>query len=286
MNDLIPLSTHSLDDTPTQTVNARDLHAFLEVGKDFSNWIKDRIQQFGFVENQDFILLANFGEQKTDGRGGHNRKEYYLTLDMAKELSMVERTAKGKEARLYFIECEKRLHGKKKTRRIPPKTPVNRNLPEGITLAMIRRDVQELVRIGRCTMDKNQAFLAAIEHESRLIGFNIRPLLPSSFLSLPSVEQSEVFLRPTDIAERLGIFGGTGKPDARFANMLLERAGIQVRSVHGDGDWQPTELGKKFSHWREVPKAGIIGGRSIRQLFWKESVLDVLRELGKSDKAN
>ena len=46
-----------------QAVSARDLHAFLESKRDFSNWIKDRIEKYGFIENQDFILLNNFGEQ-------------------------------------------------------------------------------------------------------------------------------------------------------------------------------------------------------------------------------
>jgi len=104
-NQLIPINT---DENGQQTVNARDLHEFLEVGKDFTNWIKDRILQYDFVENQDFILLANSGEQTCNaGRGGHNKQEYHITIDMAKELSMVEKNAKGKEARKYFIMCER-----------------------------------------------------------------------------------------------------------------------------------------------------------------------------------
>ncbi len=61
-----------------------------------------------FIENQDYILLSNLGKQ-TSGRGCHNRKEYHLTLDTAKELAMVERNEKGRQVRRYFIECEKRL---------------------------------------------------------------------------------------------------------------------------------------------------------------------------------
>lgn len=94
-----------------RAVNARDLHRFLGVGRDFSNWIKGRITEYDFIEGQDFeILLANFGEQK--GSGGHNKTEYALSLDMAKELSMVERTEKGRQARRYFIEMEKVAHAK------------------------------------------------------------------------------------------------------------------------------------------------------------------------------
>lgn len=92
------------DDT-VQTVNARDLHAFLAVGKDFSNWIKDRIGQYGFTQGVDFVVFANPGENPS---GGRPAKEYAITIDMAKELSMVERNEQGKRARLYFIEMERR----------------------------------------------------------------------------------------------------------------------------------------------------------------------------------
>lgn len=89
-----------------RTVNARDLHAFLEVGKDFSTWIKARIEQYGFTEGRDHVCIApqNGGAK----RGGHNALDYHISLDMAKELSMVERNEKGKQARQYFIECERR----------------------------------------------------------------------------------------------------------------------------------------------------------------------------------
>lgn len=88
-----------------QTINARDLHEFLEVGKDFSTWIKDRIAQYGFEENQDFLVFTETGENSS---GGRPAKEYHISLDMAKELSMVERNDKGKQARQYFIEMERR----------------------------------------------------------------------------------------------------------------------------------------------------------------------------------
>lgn len=102
---LIPVAAGEIGGEAVQTVNARDLHGFLEVGKDFSTWIKDRIDQYDFVENQDFVCSPVSG---SEGRGGHNRKDYHLSIDMAKELSMVERNHKGKEARQYFIECERR----------------------------------------------------------------------------------------------------------------------------------------------------------------------------------
>ena len=92
----------------TLLVNARDLHTFLGVGKRFASWITERIAEYGFVENQDYILVSPNREIK--GRGGDRRsKDYHLTLDTAKETAMVERNEKGRQIRRYFIECEKRL---------------------------------------------------------------------------------------------------------------------------------------------------------------------------------
>ncbi|EPX8618438.1 antA/AntB antirepressor family protein, partial [Escherichia coli] len=71
---------------------------FLGVKKVFAAWITNRISEYEFIENQDYILLSNLGKQ-TSGRGGHNRKDYHLTLDTAKELAMVERNEKGRQIR-------------------------------------------------------------------------------------------------------------------------------------------------------------------------------------------
>ncbi|WP_440863010.1 antA/AntB antirepressor family protein [Symbiopectobacterium purcellii] len=105
-HELITIETNSINGETIKTVNARDLHEFLKVGKDFSNWIKDRIKQYGFVENIDYVVFANSGENPN---GGRPSMKYAISIDMAKELSMVERNEKGKEARQYFIQCEKRI---------------------------------------------------------------------------------------------------------------------------------------------------------------------------------
>lgn len=107
--NLIEIKKQTIDGGAVDTVSARELHSFLEVGKDFSTWIKDRIDQYGFVERQDFVVFDSPIPGNQTGRGGDRRsKEYALTLDMAKELAMVERNEKGKQARQYFIECERR----------------------------------------------------------------------------------------------------------------------------------------------------------------------------------
>ncbi|EAK6196807.1 phage antirepressor Ant [Campylobacter coli] len=84
------------------SANAREIFQFLNSEQDYSNWIKNRISHYNFIENQDYIIELVYTK-------GRPRKEYYITLDMAKELCMVENNEKGRQARRYFIECEKRL---------------------------------------------------------------------------------------------------------------------------------------------------------------------------------
>jgi anti-repressor protein len=103
MNELVKIESGKIGHEVKQTVSARELHAFLGVGKVFGAWIAERIESFGFLENQDFVIVSESGNNV-----GRPTKNYHLTIEMAKELSMVERNEKGKQARLYFIECEKR----------------------------------------------------------------------------------------------------------------------------------------------------------------------------------
>lgn len=86
-----------------RAVSARELHAFLESKQQFADWIKNRIEKYGFVENQDFEVFHNFMKNPD---GGRPLTEYALSIDMAKELSMLENNEKGKQARRYFIACE------------------------------------------------------------------------------------------------------------------------------------------------------------------------------------
>ena len=96
---------------PAQVCDGRELHVFLKTGKQFSDWIKQRIQQYGFEENQDFM---SFSPKSEKPQGGRLRVEYHLTLDMAKELSMVENNEQGRLARRYFIDMERRAHAQVK----------------------------------------------------------------------------------------------------------------------------------------------------------------------------
>ena len=104
--ELIKTTGITLNGDSITAVNARDLWKFLESKQEFANWIKDRIRKYGFKEGLDFTVdkIIN-GENK--GRFAAN--EYFISLDMAKELAMVENNERGRQARQYFIEVEKRF---------------------------------------------------------------------------------------------------------------------------------------------------------------------------------
>ncbi|MDH3028306.1 antA/AntB antirepressor family protein [Methylobacterium fujisawaense] len=94
-----------------QTVNARDLHACLGVGRDFSSWVKSRLDRYSFVLGADYVVVQDLS---SPNRGSAKARaqaliEYHLTLDTAKELAMVENNDRGRAIRRYFITCERRL---------------------------------------------------------------------------------------------------------------------------------------------------------------------------------
>ncbi|WP_017196275.1 phage antirepressor Ant [Bartonella birtlesii] len=125
MNTLIKITEQTIDQETVQAVNARELHTFLKVTSRFNDWIINRIKEYGFLENKDFVSFTknlvkpnisqenqdfvSFTQKRVKPKGGRPSTEYHITLDMAKELSMVERNEKGRQARRYFIECEKKL---------------------------------------------------------------------------------------------------------------------------------------------------------------------------------
>jgi anti-repressor protein len=131
MKNLININASEAPDAIT-TINARELHGYLGGKMRFNDWIRKRIVRYGFQEGVDFIkynlapnarmtgafsTVENFSNQNEVALesstyadfGQQGRIEYAITLDMAKELAMIEDSDTGREARLYFIECEKRL---------------------------------------------------------------------------------------------------------------------------------------------------------------------------------
>ncbi|MFB8583886.1 phage antirepressor KilAC domain-containing protein [Enterococcus faecalis] len=100
MNELIKVTTN---ENGEQLVNGRELYEFLGVKDNYTDWFK-RMIKYGFDENVDFI---SFSEKSDKPFGGRPQVNHYVKLDMAKEISMLQRTERGKQARRYFIQLEK-----------------------------------------------------------------------------------------------------------------------------------------------------------------------------------
>jgi phage anti-repressor protein len=92
-----------------QVVSARELWQFLNVGRHFNSWIKGRIEKYDFIENEDFIIVSLITQNGVIKKGGDRKSlDYILSLDMAKELAMIENNPAGRAVRRYFIQCEKK----------------------------------------------------------------------------------------------------------------------------------------------------------------------------------
>ena len=102
MNELIPI----INEDEINAVDARLLHEFLEVKTVFADWIKRKIDEYGFNEDSEYkIVFLKNGKNSNVGRP---KKEYHISIDMAKQLAMLEGNEKGKQARQYFLEVEKK----------------------------------------------------------------------------------------------------------------------------------------------------------------------------------
>ena len=102
MTNIITITKNEIGNAELNSVNARDIHNYLQVKTRFNDWINRAITKYDFKENIDFYSFLS----KTSGRP---EKEYIVTMDMAKELAMLENNPKGRETRKYFINCEKEL---------------------------------------------------------------------------------------------------------------------------------------------------------------------------------
>lgn len=118
---LVPTFTATIGGVEQLCADARFLHAYLQSARHFTDWMNDRLQKYGFEEGSDYELISEKPEIKAQGgfsqnhekpsKGGRPAKDYRISLDMAKELSMVENNARGREARRYFIAMERKALG-------------------------------------------------------------------------------------------------------------------------------------------------------------------------------
>lgn len=197
-----------------KTVSARELHQKLEVKAKFADWIK-RMIEYGFEENKDYVSLLKNEKRET---GATHVMEYYISIDMAKEICMIQRSEIGKKFRQYFIECEKQLQN---FVAIPSKTEREMNIEEAHILENL---------IPMCPVETYKQILAA--HISKKVTGEF--LLP-----LPRIEK-QVFTA-TQIAEKLGI---TKQKVGAIANKNNLKT-----SEYGEKIWDCAKNGKQVENF-------------------------------------
>lgn len=254
MTSIIPVAQTHVGGELIKTCNARDLHAFLEVKARFNDWIANRIDSFGFVENQDFVALT-----KNLVSGG-KAKDYFITLDMAKELAMVERNEKGKQARRYFIECE-RVAKEASAAERKLMTPLS--TIEQLGDYMKRTFNVPDDRVAAAVLTTAEKYLGCPTGEFHRL--------------IPTKTKSEVYeLTPTTIGERL-----TPVMSAIAVNRLLAKLGL-IENISDDAkrkEWRLTDAGARYGQMRAYQR----NGHSGYQIQWHESVLDVVRKATEGD---
>jgi phage anti-repressor protein len=244
MSSLINIEQRNLGAAAVETVNARELHAFLESRQQFADWIKARIDQYGFIEGEDFTVHKFMN-------GRVSQIDYHISLDMAKELAMVERTDKGKQARQYFIECERQAKERPATKAPSTLEPV--------------KEFKALFGLAKLIgLDKNAAAISANQAVRHITGTNLLSLLGQTHL-----EQSEQtqFFTPTELGEQIKLSG-------RKVNTLLAEAGFQVK--RGEV-WEVQDAGREFAKIYDTGKKHG-SGVPIQQIKWAAGVLPLLKQ--------
>ena len=156
-DQLIPVFVGEIQCEQCQLCNARDLHAFVESRRKFSDWMKERIEQYAFVEGADWVVHKFVNNPA----GGRPTIDYHLTLDMAKELAMVENNEKGRKVRRYFIEMERQAR-EASSRAFPPaSTQIAAHRLRLRLIDMLEREHHP---------EKRLAIHQQLEHASRMLG--------------------------------------------------------------------------------------------------------------------
>lgn len=189
-DNLIPVINGNINGKEIQTVSSRKLHSFLKVGRDYTSWIKGRIKQYDFEENVDYIIVENLSTPKRGSAKFRQQIEhdYIVSLNMGKELSMVERNEQGKLARQYFIECEERL------RKIAPeehKAAIQNWRKNRVTACEDHKSMAEAMKgyIER-TGDNQKGF--AYSNESRFINKLVLGIDPIKWAKNKGIKSKEV----------------------------------------------------------------------------------------------
>ena len=204
-------------------INARELHEKLGNKRKFADWIKQRIEQYGFNENEEFFKHHNFVKV---GNLKRPQIDYYTTIDMAKELCMVENNVIGKKLRRYFIEVEKRF----------------RSIIES------PQNIFDVMRVALNQIEENENKLKNIENKTQKNTDDIKLVkdLTEKNESEISNNKNEIinikkkidviiqkdYCLASDIAEQLEIYSENDLPHSNFIGAIARMLGMKISYKH------------------------------------------------------
>lgn len=233
MFDIVLHQNNFGDGNLIDTINGRDIHAALEVTREYSKWAREQLEFHQFIDNVDFIVFAQNGENL---HGGRPRIDYHFTIESAKHIALTSRTEKGRLYRQALIDMEKRVSSSHHLIEKSPTQMAAQVVDGWKTLA------------GLCGAPVYVALIEASK-ETLKLGVNITPLLQASTY-MDNIQDNHEMLEPTELAKRLGFSSG------RAMNKTLEEMGLQARI---NGEWVPTDAaaGMFFKHsWTKGSKSG------------------------------
>lgn len=263
---LVAISKSVIGDGEVNSVNARELHAFLESKQQFADWIKSKVIDNAFFKKEfDWIELDLSLRNSMKQKGGQNRKDYALTLDTAKKVSMAEQTAKGEEVRTYFIQCEKTL-----------KEVVQLDNGNAITL-------KELIDIKLLTTKYLSEMLNYSEASTLQLVHNVHKEHNISTLYLPQyVENQRVSFSLTDLLKKNNIEMSTKALNSRLIETgFLEEKERRSTSKGVKKFKALTHAGLQFGHNDVSPH----NKNEVQPRYYEDSFLDMFNLVNPSYKA-
>ena len=196
--DIVPIYENKQGE---RLIDARELHGALQIGRDFTTWIKGRISKYLFIEKEDYILtFTKIGERKNI-----IKHEYFLTLDMAKELCMIENNEIGRKIRKYFIEIEKRYR----------------------TIIESPQTIFDIMHLALNQIEENEKKLKIVQKESKQNTQEIEEIKKK----IDVIIQKDYCLA-SDIAEQLHIYSENDLPHSNFIGAIARTLGMKISYKH------------------------------------------------------
>ena len=241
MKELIKVTTN---DKGQQLVSARELHEFLEVTERFSSWF-ERYCKYGFEENIDYTGCKVFNTLARQ-----ELQDYAMTIEMAKEFSMLQRTERGKQARKYFIECEKIAKGETNTNKHISDTDGAKSQIDLLTVTsklLNLNDSSKLLLATKIYKDYNipTAYLPTYT-DSRGILKSATELLKENNISISTIKFNKIMIDKGYLIEVERTSGKDKSKIKKFKNLAKTEFGENQISPKNPKETQPMYYENKF----------------------------------------